>query len=318
MPEPEPPSRRRFARSGVIAVLVIACLLLVLVVIRLGRRVDNRSLPSSAARPGGEPVPSSPPAELPPPAPKAAPPAALGPAREPPRTATPGRSAHPDMTHTQGDRGRGSKTAATTPNNPRTALPSRSSTDAAPPTAERRSTPAGAPPAPPESTSTPAVTTGIAPALPEPSPPTLVPPPMSPPAVSPTPGASPPAADSAVRAPAPAAGPVFEGESAILGRLLHQYEAAYHRLDAEAAAALWPSVDRPALTRAFARLRMQSLEFGNCTVAVSEGDATAQCVGVLRYAQRIGDPTPKAEHHVWTIEFVRGAEAWTIARITAQ
>jgi hypothetical protein len=41
-------------------------------------------------------------------------------------------------------------------------------------------------------------------------------------------------------------------------------------------------------------------------------------VGVLRYAQRIGDAAVQTEHHVWTVEFVRGGESWKIARITAQ
>ena len=113
-------------------------------------------------------------------------------------------------------------------------------------------------------------------------------------------------------------GKVFSTESAALARVLDQYELAYQRLDAGAAAALWPSVDRSALTRAFARLSMQHLTFGDCTFAVSANDATAQCAGMLRYARRFGDTRPQAESHVWTIEFVRAGAAWRIARMTAQ
>jgi hypothetical protein len=111
---------------------------------------------------------------------------------------------------------------------------------------------------------------------------------------------------------------VYERESTALAQVLGRYEQAYDRLDATRAAAIWPSVDSRALARAFARLRMQDLDFGNCTFAVSTSDAAARCAGVLRYARRIGDTTLKTEQHIWTIEFARAGEAWRIVRITAQ
>jgi hypothetical protein len=111
---------------------------------------------------------------------------------------------------------------------------------------------------------------------------------------------------------------VFERESAALGQILNRYELAYDRLDAGAASAMWPTVDTQALARAFARLQMQNLEFGNCTFAVSEDEATAQCAGTLQYVRRIGDRSPKKERHTWTIEFVRAGDTWNIARITAR
>jgi hypothetical protein len=111
---------------------------------------------------------------------------------------------------------------------------------------------------------------------------------------------------------------VFNAESAALVSIVRNYELAYDRLDAAAAAALWPAVDEPALSRAFARLQMQNLDFGECTFAVSESEATAQCAGQLQYARRIGDTTPKSERHVWTIEFVRASGSWSITRITAR
>jgi len=110
---------------------------------------------------------------------------------------------------------------------------------------------------------------------------------------------------------------VFDSESAALASIVKGYELAYDRLDAAAAAVLWPSVDERALARAFARLQMQNLEFGDCTFAVSQNEATAQCAGLLQYARRIGDTAPKSERHVWTIEFVRAGGDWRIVRITA-
>jgi len=107
-------------------------------------------------------------------------------------------------------------------------------------------------------------------------------------------------------------------ESRALDEILNTYEQAYDRLDAQAAASIWPSVDSRALSRAFARLRQQDLEFGVCSFAISESSATPQCPGQLRYAQRIGDTTPKSERHVWTIQFARAGEAWRIVRVSAQ
>ena len=100
--------------------------------------------------------------------------------------------------------------------------------------------------------------------------------------------------------------------------MLGHYEQAYDRLDAPGAAAVWPSVDARALSRAFARLQTQDLNFGNCTFSVSASDAAARCAGVLRYARRIGDTEPKIEQHVWTIEFARAGETWQIIKISAQ
>ena len=111
---------------------------------------------------------------------------------------------------------------------------------------------------------------------------------------------------------------VFEKESLALAQVLGHYEQAYDRLDANGAAAIWPSVDSRALARAFARLQVQDLDFDDLTFAVSANDATARCAGVLHYARRIGDTTPKTEQHVWTIEFARAGEAWRIVRVTAR
>jgi hypothetical protein len=111
---------------------------------------------------------------------------------------------------------------------------------------------------------------------------------------------------------------IYEKESTALARVLGHYEQAYDRLDVSSAAAVWPSVDARALSRAFARLQSQDLDFGNCTFSVSASDAAARCAGVLRYSRRIGDTALKTEQHVWTIEFARAGESWQIVKISAQ
>ena len=111
---------------------------------------------------------------------------------------------------------------------------------------------------------------------------------------------------------------IYQRESSALAQVLGHYEQAYDRLDATRAAVIWPSVNERALSRAFARLQTQDLDFGNCTFAVSTSDAAARCAGVLRYARRIGDTALKTEQHVWTIEFARAGETWQIVKISAQ
>jgi hypothetical protein len=112
--------------------------------------------------------------------------------------------------------------------------------------------------------------------------------------------------------------PTFKKETIALQDILHRYEQAYDRLDARGAAAIWSTVDSRSLERAFSLLRYQELVLDDCSIAVTESDATAQCPGRLRYARRIGDGTPKTEYHVWMIEFARAGETWRIVRVTAQ
>jgi hypothetical protein len=113
-------------------------------------------------------------------------------------------------------------------------------------------------------------------------------------------------------------GATLTKETLVLRDILRRYEEAYDRLDADAAAAIWSTVDSRSLARAFSLLRYQELDLDDCSIAVTESDATAQCPGRLRYARRIGDGTPKTEYHVWMIEFARADDTWRIVRVTAQ
>ena len=59
---------------------------------------------------------------------------------------------------------------------------------------------------------------------------------------------------------------VARNEQSEIQRALGQYRNAYQRLDAEAARAVWPSVDVRALSRAFDSLESQQLEFDDVPV----------------------------------------------------
>ena len=76
--------------------------------------------------------------------------------------------------------------------------------------------------------------------------------------------------------------PVALAAEEAIRRALNSYREAYQSLDASAAAAVWPSVDRRALTRAFATLKSQGLEFERCAITMSDTHATVSCRGLLQ------------------------------------
>jgi hypothetical protein len=156
-----------------------------------------------------------------------------------------------------------------------------------------------------------AVGGGAAPARSTPAPVPLIPGGLEPVAPLPTTGVTAPPANAE-------GGGVLSPESAALSRVIGRYQTAYSTRDADAAAAIWPSVDRRALNRAFKRLQDQELDLERCTYAVSSASATARCDGTLRDARRIGDTSPKAEQHTWTIEFVKKGSTWHIVRVSAE
>jgi hypothetical protein len=103
-----------------------------------------------------------------------------------------------------------------------------------------------------------------------------------------------------------------------LQEVLARYEQAYDRLDAGAAAAVWPSVDRNGLERAFARLREQDLAFNRCVFGVSSNDATVTCSGELRYVRRFGNTLPRVEAHSWIIQFQQVDGEWRIVSVVGR
>jgi hypothetical protein len=100
-------------------------------------------------------------------------------------------------------------------------------------------------------------------------------------------------------------------------RVLHDYVTAYRELDVDAAAQVWPSVDRRALSRAFSTLKSQELEFETCDVKTDGSDAVVRCRGKLRYVQKIGASTRRTSQQQWLFEMEKLGAAWKIGRVTA-
>ena len=114
---------------------------------------------------------------------------------------------------------------------------------------------------------------------------------------------------------APEVDAAAEEEHAVRRTLL-SYEEAYEELDVTAAADVWPSVDRRALSRAFATLKSQGLDFESCAITVSDSQATVACHGTLQVVRKVGNTVPlKADQH-WLFKMRRLAGMWKIDEVS--
>jgi hypothetical protein len=123
--------------------------------------------------------------------------------------------------------------------------------------------------------------------------------------VAPDPPRAPPAAAAREAAP-----PAVLDERQVRAAL-NRYQAAYSDLDASAAGAVWPSVNRRALARAFDGLASQSVSLGQCNVRVSGAAATAECSGQARWTPKVGGGTQIAARH-WRFELAQKGDQWII------
>jgi hypothetical protein len=113
---------------------------------------------------------------------------------------------------------------------------------------------------------------------------------------------------------------VMAADEAAIAATLRRYEQAYERLDTRAAAAVWPRVDRRALSRAFAGLASQSLDMRGCEVSVRAGasTATASCRGSAEYVRKVGDARVHVEPRQWTFTLNKTEGEWIIDTVDGQ
>jgi len=152
--------------------------------------------------------------------------------------------------------------------------------------------------------------------------PVVTSPPVAPPAALET-SAAPipsPRTPAPVIRPEPQALPsvVARSEQSEIQRTLGQYRSAYQNLDAEAARAVWPSVDVRALARAFDTLTSQELAFETCLFDITADVATAQCRGSATYTPKVGGRGPKLESRQWTFHLRKVDEGWKIESAQAR
>ena len=134
---------------------------------------------------------------------------------------------------------------------------------------------------------------------------------------SPAPAILPPATPAAPAVAAAAARSMAAIEQNAVIATVREYTQAYGAMDVTAAAAVWPSVDRRALARAFATLKSQQLDLGNCEVTISDTSATARCRGTLEYVRKVGDPTPRTGRQEWVFKMRKLGDEWIIDGLNA-
>jgi len=98
---------------------------------------------------------------------------------------------------------------------------------------------------------------------------------------------------------------------------LGRYESAYNRLDAVAAASVWPGVNQRALASAFQGLSAQSISLGGCDIRVSGATAHAECSGNARWTQKVGGVTQSARRQ-WRFDLRNSGGSWIITQATAR
>src|SRR4029077_19573843 len=113
----------------------------------------------------------------------------------------------------------------------------------------------------------------------------------------------PPAETIATAAPVVEPAPIrAPSDQALVEDALQRYRRAYGRLNVQSAQAVYPTVNRVALARAFDGLESHSLTFDACDVEISGVLAKAICHGTAHYVPKIGSRYPRSEPLVWSFE----------------
>jgi hypothetical protein len=125
----------------------------------------------------------------------------------------------------------------------------------------------------------------------------------------------PPAEPAAVATNATSAS-IDDGQ--LIQQVLQRYRAAYDRLDARSARAVWPGVNERALAQAFDGLEAQTLTFEDCAVELKGAAATANCRGTTRYVRKVGGREPQVEPRKWSFSLRKVGTDWTIENARAE
>jgi hypothetical protein len=107
-------------------------------------------------------------------------------------------------------------------------------------------------------------------------------------------------------------------ESAGIRAALGRYADGYTDLDAAAVSAVWPSVDRPALKKAFSALDAQQVTFDRCEIQVSGPTGRATCVGTAMWLPKVGGKGSHEQERTWKFLLKNAGGAWHIVTAEAR
>ena len=131
-----------------------------------------------------------------------------------------------------------------------------------------------------------------------------------------TPSSPPPRA--VVSAPSAAPAGALTSETRAVALALNRYQNAFSALDANAAHAVWPSVDVKALARAFDQLETQTFDLEGCDITVGGARAEADCAGNARYVRKVGNKTLRVEPRRWHFTLRQTNDQWIIDAVDAR
>jgi hypothetical protein len=124
----------------------------------------------------------------------------------------------------------------------------------------------------------------------------------------------PPSSTGRAEPPVAAAPDEREGIRAVLSR----YELAYSDLDVNAAAQIYPKVDKKALGRAFATLDSQQVRLSECQIQIAGGaSARAICNGTMMWTPKVGGGL-REQPRQWQFDLRRAEEGWRIGNVSVR
>ena len=119
-------------------------------------------------------------------------------------------------------------------------------------------------------------------------------------------------------AAAPSAASERAIKTAAIQSVLERYRLAFSTLSVEGLATVWRSVDTKALSRAFAQIEKQTVEFDACQIEITGDVAEASCQGRTSFVPKIGAKSPRVEARRWAFRLVHVRGGWVIDRVESR
>lgn len=111
--------------------------------------------------------------------------------------------------------------------------------------------------------------------------------------------------------------PIQPPQETFVHGVLTRYAKAYSDLDVDAAARVWPSVNRAALTRAFDSLESQQVTLRDCRIRVDGSAAHASCAGSATWTPKVGG-REHTDARNWDFDLEKSTVGWQITAARVQ
>jgi hypothetical protein len=117
--------------------------------------------------------------------------------------------------------------------------------------------------------------------------------------------------------PAFAPASVTPPQEPLIRSALARYAGAYTDLDVDAAARVWPSVNRSALARAFGGLESQRVSLRECRINLEGNSAHASCSGSATWTPKVGGGQ-RTDERTWAFDLEKSTAGWQITNARVQ